>query len=86
VPRSPSSTRATFSSLTRWQRWTPCSAAGDVDVAYSDHDVIHADGVRATPACKPDFSPEWLTAHNYIDCLVVLRPPRPRSHVYGVVQ
>ncbi len=48
-------------------------AAGDVDVAYSDHDVIDADGVSVTPSFKPDFSPERLRAQNYIDRLVVTR-------------
>ena len=48
--------------------------AGDVDVAYSDHDVIDADGVPTSrPSFKPAFSPERLRAHNYIDRLVVTR-------------
>jgi GT2 family glycosyltransferase len=47
--------------------------AGDVDVAYGDHDVIDADGVHVTPSFKPAFSPERLRAHNYIGRLVVTR-------------
>jgi GT2 family glycosyltransferase len=47
--------------------------AGDVDVAYADHDVINADGENAEPSFKPAFSPERLRAHNYIGPLVVTR-------------
>ena len=45
----------------------------DVDVAYSDHDVIDADGFYVDPVFKPDFSPERLRAHNYIGSLLVAR-------------
>ena len=47
--------------------------AGDVDVAYADHDVINADGDYVEPSFKPAFSPERLRAHNYIGRLVVTR-------------
>ena len=47
--------------------------AGDVDVAYADHDVINADGDYVTPTFKPAFSPERLRAHNYIDRPFVAR-------------
>ena len=48
--------------------------AGDVDVAYSDHDVIAPrTGSNVTSSFKPAFSPERLRAHNYIDRLVVTR-------------
>jgi glycosyltransferase involved in cell wall biosynthesis len=47
-------------------------AAGDVEIAYSDHDAIDADGI-VTPSFKPAFSPERLRAHNYIDRPVVTR-------------
>lgn len=43
------------------------------DVAYSDHDLIRADGRRATPSYKPDFSPERLRAQNYIAHFLMAR-------------
>ncbi len=43
------------------------------DLAYSDHDILRADGMFATPALKPDFSPEQLRNHNYILHFVVAR-------------
>ena len=60
--------------------------AGDVDVAYCDHDVIEIDanadehGARVVSWFKPAFSPERLRAHNYIDRLVVTR----RTHAEAV--
>ncbi len=47
--------------------------AGDVDVAYADHDIVDADGAYVVPSFKPAFSPERLRAHNYIDRPVVTR-------------
>jgi GT2 family glycosyltransferase len=47
--------------------------AGDVDVAYSDHDLIRPDGRYATPSYKPDFSPERLRSQNYVTHLLVAR-------------
>lgn len=45
----------------------------EVDVAYSDHDLILPDGRYATPSYKPDFSPERLRSQNYITHLFVSR-------------
>jgi GT2 family glycosyltransferase len=45
----------------------------EVDVAYSDHDLLRADGRFATPSFKPDFSPERLRSQNYITHLLVAR-------------
>jgi GT2 family glycosyltransferase len=45
----------------------------DVDVMYSDHDIIRPDGRLAEPAYKPDFSPERLRQTNYITHLVAIR-------------
>lgn len=45
----------------------------DVDVVYSDHDLIRPDGRRAEPVYKPDFSPERLRQTNYITHLVAVR-------------
>ena len=45
----------------------------EVDVAYSDHDLIRPDGRHATPSYKPGFSPERLRAQNYITHLLVAR-------------
>ena len=44
-----------------------------VDVAYSDHDVIDAEGFVVESAFKPDFSPEWLRGHDYMTPLVATR-------------
>ena len=44
-----------------------------VDLAYSDHDILRADGMFATPALKPDFSPEQLRNQNYVLHFVVAR-------------
>ncbi len=44
-----------------------------VDVAYSDHDVVDADGFVIESAFKPDFAPEWLRAHDYVTPLVAAR-------------
>jgi GT2 family glycosyltransferase len=44
-----------------------------IDVAYSDHDLLRADGRCASPVYKPDFSLERLRNHNYITHLVVAR-------------
>jgi GT2 family glycosyltransferase len=41
-------------------------------VVYGDHDRLRDDGMRAEPAFKPQFSPEYLARYNYIgDCLLL---------------
>lgn len=45
----------------------------EVDVAYSDHDLLRADGRYAFPSYKPDFSPERLRSQNYITHFLVAR-------------
>jgi GT2 family glycosyltransferase len=45
----------------------------DVDVYYSDHDLLRVDGRCAAPMYKPDFSLERLRNQNYITHLVVAR-------------
>ena len=57
--------------LTRLAQWI--GEHPDVDVVYSDHDVLRPDGRRADPAYKPDFSPERLRQTNYITHLVAIR-------------
>jgi O-antigen biosynthesis protein len=47
--------------------------AAGADVAYSDHDLLRADGRAATPSYKPDFSPERLRAQNYVTHLLTAR-------------
>src|SRR5690606_34148515 len=49
------------------------AAGDDVDVVYSDHDMIRADGRYVTPSYKPDWSPERLRSQNYITHLLVAR-------------
>lgn len=48
-------------------------AGRDVDVAYSDHDMIRPDGRYVTPSYKPDWSPERLRSQNYVTHLLVAR-------------
>ena len=45
----------------------------DIDVVYSDHDLLRPDGRCASPVYKPDFSLERLRNHNYITHLVAAR-------------
>lgn len=40
---------------------------------YSDHDFLDADGGRADPEFKPDWSPELLRSSNYIHAAVAVR-------------
>ena len=42
------------------------------DFIYTDEDFISADGFRAQPHYKPDFSPDLLLSHNYITHFVVI--------------
>jgi GT2 family glycosyltransferase len=37
----------------------------DVDVVYSDHDILEPDGGRAEPRLKPDWSPDLLRSYMY---------------------
>ncbi len=45
----------------------------DTDVLYSDEDKIDVDGRRNGPFCKPQFSPDWLRCHMYLNHLGVYR-------------
>ena len=45
----------------------------DIEVAYTDHDLLRPDGRCTSPVYKPDFSLERLRNHNYITHLVVAR-------------
>ena len=45
----------------------------EVDVLYSDEDVIGTDGRRYDPYFKPDWNPELLRAQNYLCHLSVYR-------------
>lgn len=45
----------------------------DVDYAYGDHDVRHADGSSKPPRLKPDWAPERLRHHFYTAHPSVLR-------------
>jgi len=36
-----------------------------VDVVYSDHDILEADGTRTEPRLKPDWSPDLLRSYMY---------------------
>lgn len=49
------------------------NAQPDVDVVYSDCDVIEADGLRGHPFFFPDWSPELLLALPYVVHLTVFR-------------
>jgi GT2 family glycosyltransferase len=43
------------------------------DLAYSDEDLIDADGRRSGPCLKPEWSPDLLLATNYLGRLVLVR-------------
>ncbi len=45
----------------------------DADIYYSDEDIIDSDGHCMSTHCKPDYSPDLLTSHNYITHLLVVR-------------
>jgi glycosyltransferase involved in cell wall biosynthesis len=47
--------------------------APDMDIVYSDEDLLLEDGRFGRPAFKPDFSPDFLLSVNYICHLLVLR-------------
>jgi glycosyltransferase involved in cell wall biosynthesis len=49
------------------------AATDDIDVVYSDHDLLRADGRYASPSYKPDFSPERLRSQNYITHFLMAR-------------
>jgi len=44
-----------------------------LDILYSDEDKLRVDGKRTEPFFKPDWSPEYLLAINYLCHLTVLR-------------
>lgn len=50
------------------------NADKDIDLLYSDHDILSNDGQRRfNPLFKPDWSPEILLSANYVTHLSVLR-------------
>lgn len=55
--------------------WFASVALRDAEcrLLYSDHDFIDADGRRADPEFKPDWSPELLRSSNYIGAAVAVR-------------
>jgi len=42
-------------------------------IVYSDHDFIDEDGLRHSPQFKPQWSPEFFYASNYIGMMVAIR-------------
>jgi len=44
-----------------------------LDVIYSDHDIMAANGARSNPYFKPDWSPETLLSRMYLGPLVFYR-------------
>jgi O-antigen biosynthesis protein len=49
-------------------QWSP-----DLDLLYSDHDHLDANGVRCEPLFKPHWSRDMIISENYISRLGVLR-------------
>lgn len=49
------------------------ATSDEIDVVYSDHDLVRSDGRYASPSYKPDFSPERLRNQNYITHLLMAR-------------
>ena len=45
----------------------------ELDVMYSDEDILQADGTFGKPFFKPDWSPDFLLSVNYICHFLVLR-------------
>jgi len=45
----------------------------DLDVVYSDEDILQADGTFGKPFFKPDWSPDFLLSVNYICHFLVMR-------------
>jgi GT2 family glycosyltransferase len=54
--------------VVRWLNVDP-----GLDVVYSDEDKLDQDGTLVTPFFKPDWSPNLLTATNYVCHLLVVR-------------
>lgn len=55
------------------------AAQPDADLIYSDEDRIDARGRPLYPVFKPDWSPDLLRAHNYVNHLVVVRAELVRA-------
>ena len=50
------------------------NADKDIDLFYSDHDILSNDGLRRfNPLFKPDWSPEILLSANYVTHLSIVR-------------
>lgn len=45
----------------------------DIDLIYGDHDHLDDKGERHNPFFKPDWSPDYLEAYNYIDEAAAIR-------------
>lgn len=54
-------------------------ARPDASFAYSDNDLLRADGRRTSPFLKPDFSPERLRHQNYVLHCVMARTDAVRQ-------
>jgi GT2 family glycosyltransferase len=50
-----------------------------IDIIYSDHDRMTADGVRLDPLFKPDWSPDMMLSANYIGHLCIIRSSLVKS-------
>ncbi len=46
---------------------------GDIQLIYSDHDRVNAEGTHGQPCFTPQWAPEHLTASNYIGGVYALR-------------
>jgi GT2 family glycosyltransferase/LmbE family N-acetylglucosaminyl deacetylase/glycosyltransferase involved in cell wall biosynthesis len=49
---------------------------GDIQLVYSDHDRVNAEGTHGQPCFTPQWAPEHLTASNYIGGVYALRGER----------
>lgn len=45
----------------------------EIDVLYTDEDLVEANGQRSGPAFKPDWSPELLLSSPYVGRLMIVR-------------
>lgn len=56
-----------------WEVVARIRRSPDVDIIYSDEDLILPDGRRGGVFFKPNWSPAWLLSQNYITHLMVVR-------------
>ena len=54
-------------------QWVDYLSENDVDVCYSDSDIVNPDGLHVEPNFKPDWSPDHLLSKDYIGGVFLVR-------------